>query len=184
MKTKYLWAVICIILFAVAATSLTIKDDKLSEYYGNVESFAPYEAKLLIANQIAVGSFATGIVQADSLINLYPNDPHIYVMKGFAYYAMGDSIKARDQFKDAMDAFDYLLSKQPAFQNVINKATMVFFVYGDSAHQKYWDDVSRKEEYVDYWWTIPEYRILTGIPLKKSVEGFIKQYTLIREADE
>ena len=181
MKDKLLLIITSLFLLVASVSGQESDTGKPGDYYGSMETYAPYKAKISIANLIADRSFAAGIAKADSLSKLYPHDPHIYVAKGFAYYASGDSIKAKEQFVEAIRVFDFLLHRQPAFQNVVNKATMLYFVYGNAHLQRYWDDVSKMEEYADHWWRIPELRRLTGLPLDETVKAFMEQYSIIKE---
>lgn len=110
---------------------------------------APPQDKVVVANLISNHNYALAQQKADSLLTIYPNDPQIPTLKGFAYYITKNSHQMKAAFRQAIRIYDNLLAQRPDFSDEINKAMCILFVKGDAAYQKYLDKVERMEVYKD-----------------------------------
>ena len=142
-KSLYLFSIYTIVLAISSSCAPKRPNIDLDNYS------APPQDKVVVANLITNHNYALAQQKADSLLTIYPNDPQIHTLKGFAYHITGESGREKDAFRQAIRIYDNLLSKRPDFSDEISKAMCILFVKGDAAYQKYLDKVERMEEYKD-----------------------------------
>ena len=141
---KLLFFAIYTMAHAVLAGCTSKESTEIGEHYS-----APPQDKVVVANLITNHNYALAQQKADSLLTIYPNDPQIHTLKGFAYYITNNSRQMKAAFKQSLQIYDNLLAQRPDFSDEINKAMCILFVKGDAAYQKYLDKVERMEEYKD-----------------------------------
>ena len=142
-KIIYLFAICTIVLTISSACAPKRPNIDLDNYS------APTKEKVIVANLITNHNYALAQQKADSLLTIYPNDPQIHTLKGFAYYITNNSRQMKAAFKQSLQIYDNLLAQRPDFSDEISKAMCILFVKGDAAYQKYLDKVERMEEYKD-----------------------------------
>ena len=156
MKIKLLKGLACLALCAITFSCSNKSNQQVISNYS-----ASIQDKEKIHQLIVDEKFSEAIYMSDSLFAAYPIDPQLPVLKGFAYYLMGDMPKKDEAFTEAIKSYDNLLAVRPDLSDELNKAICILFTEGDEAYQKYLDGIEQNENYKDNAEYVAGYRIVT-----------------------
>lgn len=78
----------------------------------------------------------------DTLHRKYPHDPQFYFVEGWAYYMSGDSVNARRCYQKSFCIYDSLLAERENMGDRVNRAYLVYLLYGKSAFYKAVDEMA------------------------------------------
>ena len=86
-------------------------------------------------------NFERALLYVDSLNRAYPNDPQLYFTEGWVYDMLGDSLRARASYTKSISIYDSLIAYKPSFDDMINRAVIVQFLYGMEAYSQAQDEI-------------------------------------------